>query len=82
MTLDDDVLDRISALVDEEHELIDKAAPGGPLSEADEARRRELEIRLDQCWDLLRQRRARRDAGLDPNEAAVRRAETVEGYQQ
>jgi hypothetical protein len=52
------------------------------LNETDEARLQELEVRLDQCWDLLRQRRARRDAGLDPSDAKVRRAETVEGYQQ
>ena len=80
--MDDDVLDRISALVDEEHDLVGKASPGEPLSEADEVRLGEVEIRLDQCWDLLRQRRARRDAGLDPGDAAVRGAETVEGYQQ
>ena len=80
--MDDDVLDRISALVDEEHDLVGKASPGEPLSEADELRLSEVEVRLDQCWDLLRQRRARRDAGLDPDDAAVRGAETVEGYQQ
>ena len=80
--MDDDILDRIGALVDEEHDLVGKASPGEPLGEADETRLQELEVRLDQCWDLLRQRRARRDAGLDPDDAAVRRAETVEGYQQ
>ena len=80
--MDDDVLDLINALVEEEHHLVGKAEPGHPLSDDDEARLQQLEVRLDQCWDLLRQRRARRDAGLDPTDAKVRRAETVEGYQQ
>jgi hypothetical protein len=80
--MDDDVFDRINELVDEEHHLDSKASPEVPLTEADEARLREIEVRLDQCWDLLRQRRARRDAGLDPDDATVRPAETVEGYQQ
>jgi hypothetical protein len=80
--VDDDLFDRINELVDEEHQLDRKASPEDPLTEADEARLREIEVRLDQCWDLLRQRRARRDAGLDPDDATVRPAETVEGYQQ
>ena len=80
--MDDDLLARISALVDEEHHLMGKASPGEPLGEADELRLSELEVGLDQCWDLLRQRRARRAAGLDPDEASVRGADTVENYQQ
>jgi len=80
--MDDDLFDRINELVDEEHRLDGKASPSDPLTETDEARLREIEVRLDQCWDLLRQRRARRDAGLDPADATVRPAETVEGYQQ
>jgi hypothetical protein len=80
--MDDDLFERISALVDEEHHLVGKAAPGEPLNVDDETRLRDLEVRLDQCWDLLRQRRARRSAGLDPDDAEVRRPETVEGYQQ
>jgi Protein of unknown function (DUF2630) len=80
--VDDDVLDRINALVDEEHHLEAKATPGKPLDEDDEARLRDLEVRLDQCWDLLRQRRARRAAGLDPADAEVRPPGIVEGYQQ
>jgi Protein of unknown function (DUF2630) len=80
--VDDDLLDRINSLVDEEHELEHKASPGTPLSEDDENRLRDLEVRLDQCWDLLRQRRARRAAGLDPTEAEVRSPGVVEGYQQ
>ena len=54
--MDDDVIASIGALVDEEHRLHAKAGPGEPLTEDDEARLRDLEVRLDQCWDLLRQR--------------------------
>jgi hypothetical protein len=78
-SMDDDILQRIKSLVDEEHHL---TKPGEPPSEADHARIRELEVQLDQCWDLLRQRRARRDAGQDPDTAAVRPEGTVEGYLQ
>jgi hypothetical protein len=80
--MDETLSDRINDLVDEEHHLLGKASPGEPLTESDEARLRHLEVQLDQCWDLLRQRRARREAGLDPDGAAVRPADTVEGYQQ
>jgi hypothetical protein len=82
MNIDDDLIDRINALVDEEHHLEHKAAPGSPLSEADEAHLRGIEVRLDQCWDLLRQRRARREAGLDAGFSGVRAPDVVEGYQQ
>jgi len=50
------------------------------VTDADRARLRRLEVTLDQCWDLLRQRRARRAAGLDPDDARVRDEKTVEGY--
>jgi len=80
--MDETVSARINDLVDEEHRLLGKASPGEPLAEADEARLRHLEVELDQCWDLLRQRRARREAGLDPDGAAVRPEDTVERYQQ
>ena len=79
---DDDVIRQIDKLVEEEHRLFEHSASGKPLSEDDERRLKELEGRLDQCWDLLRQRRARRDAGLDPDEVAVRDPSVVEGYQQ
>jgi hypothetical protein len=72
---DDDLLSRISQLVAEEHEL-----SGGGAGVA--ARRREIEEQLDQCWDLLRQRQAKRDAGDDPALARVRPIEQVEHYQQ
>jgi hypothetical protein len=52
------------------------------LSEADDARLKTVEVALDQCWDLLRQRRAKRHAGQDPDEAEVRDPSTVEGYVQ
>jgi hypothetical protein len=71
---DDDLLARISALVTEEHELT-----AGPDTAA---RRRQLEEQLDQCWDLLRQRQARREAGDDPSEAHARPIDQVEHYQQ
>ena len=78
---DRQVIERIGALVDEEHELERGAGPDGLDPEAD-ARRRDIEIALDQCWDLLRQRRARRATGADPDEAAVRPPDVVERYQQ
>ena len=49
---------------------------------AETERLRAVEVELDQCWDLLRQRRALRDAGADPNQAKARDADTVERYQQ
>ena len=78
---DPEVIRHIGALVDEEHELERRQAASGP-DEAAEDRLREIEVALDQCWDLLRQRRARREMGENPDEAAVRDVRTVEGYQQ
>lgn len=78
---DTDLVDRIDELVEEEHRL-ERAHAGEGLSDEDKARLREVEIRLDQAWDLLRQRRARRDAGLDPSDVQTRSADVVEGYQQ
>ena len=78
---DAELLATISQLVDEEHRLErDHAATG--LDAASQQRRGEIEVALDQCWDLLRQRRARRDAGQDPNQAEPRAGGTVEGYRQ
>ena len=79
---DDDVIRQIDALVEEEHRLFQHSTSGRPLTEDDERRLKELEVRLDQCWDLLRQRRARRNAGLDPADVEVRDPSVVEGYQQ
>jgi hypothetical protein len=76
---DQELLARIHELVEEEHRLESGQDALGP---DDEERLHRLEVALDQCWDLLRQRRARRKAGLDPDTAAVRPESTVEGYAQ
>jgi hypothetical protein len=78
---DTEILKHITALVNEEHELMNKAEGVG-LDDEQEARMNSLEVSLDQCWDLLRQRRARRHAGLNPEEAQVRDPSIVEHYQQ
>jgi hypothetical protein len=78
---DTQIVEQIDQLVAQEHDLEREHAATG-LSDADRDRLREIEVRLDQCWDLLRQRRARRSAGQDPGEAHVRPAEVVEHYQQ
>ena len=77
---DRDILHRITGLVDEEHELRERHVGVG-LHDHDRARLAELERQLDQCWDLLRQRRARREFGEDPDSASLRDADTVEGYE-
>ena len=79
---DDQVIRSIDRLVNEEHRLHGHVTSGKPLSDADHRRLRELEVQLDQCWDLLRQRRARRHAGQDPDAAEPRDEGVVEGYQQ
>ncbi|MDQ2887418.1 MAG: DUF2630 family protein [Chloroflexota bacterium] len=78
---DQEILQRIQALVDEEHKLTQQSHVGD-LEEDQHARMRALEVSLDQCWDLLRQRRARRNAGLNPDEAEVRPSSIVENYKQ
>ena len=78
---DAEIARRINELADEEHQL-ERSHAGGGLSVEEQTRLRELEIALDQCWDLLRQRRARREYDQDPDQAQVRDANTVEGYQQ
>lgn len=76
-----EVVRHINELADEEHRL-ERAHAGTPLRDDELRRMREIEVALDQCWDLLRQRRARRGAGSNPDQAAVRPEGTVEGYQQ
>ena len=76
---DQDVIGRINEIAHEEHGLWEKEGRG-ETSEAEQERLRELGVTLDQCWDLLHQRRARRSAGLDPDDASVRDPRTVEGY--
>ena len=75
-----DVLAKINALVDEEHHLLTRQEGGATNDE--HARLARLEVELDQCWDLLRQRRARRAAGEDPSGAQPRDENTVEHYKQ
>jgi hypothetical protein len=77
-----EILARVSGLIETEHELRNQVAAGTLSSEQERERLRSAEEALDQCWDLLRQRRARREAGDDPDGAAVRPAAEVEGYQQ
>jgi hypothetical protein len=76
---DKDVLSHIDELVAEEHALRARATNPG-LDDAGRARLRELEVQLDQCWDLLRQRRARSEFGQNPDGAATRSADQVEHY--
>jgi len=71
----------IDRMVEEEHQLWEREA-AGEASEFDRQRLAELRVSLDQCWDLLRQRRARRDAGQNPEGAELRSPEVVERYQQ
>jgi hypothetical protein len=76
---DSDVLSRINELAHEEHALWGKEGRQ-EISDAEHRRLEQLQVTLDQCWDLLHQRRARRAAGLQPDEAQIRDAPTVEGY--
>jgi hypothetical protein len=78
---DEALIQRIGALVEEEHEL-ERAIAQERAAPESEGRLRDLEVALDQCWDLLRLRRARRDAGQSPDAATTRPAEVVERYQQ
>jgi len=71
----------IEQLVDEEHELWQRESDGAATDE-DRRRLQAVKVSLDQCWDLLRQRRARRDAGIDPGGAEARSPEVVERYEQ
>lgn len=73
---DTDILERIKSLMDEEHSMRSGEAP------VDQERLGDVEEMLDQCWDLLRQRRARREFGDDPDDANARDIDTVEGYKQ
>jgi hypothetical protein len=75
---DEQIHETIKRLVDEEHAIW----MSGPATTEDHARLRELNNSLDQCWDLLRQRQALREAGADPNAAQSRPATEVESYLQ
>ena len=76
---DKTVTESIDKLAREEHELFARESRG-IATDADRERLRHIQIMLDQCWDLLRQRRARREFGFDPDEARIRDEKTVEGY--
>jgi hypothetical protein len=78
---DESVLQHIERLVAREKEL-EESHEGREATAEDRRRLGEIEIELDRCWDLLRQRRARRAAGLDPDQASERPAEVVEDYLQ
>jgi len=80
MAEDSDIRTRIGSLIDEEHRLREALQAGEITADDEHERLKGLEVELDQCWDLLRQRRARREFGQDPDEAAVRDAGTVENY--
>jgi hypothetical protein len=79
---DTTVLSRINALVDEEHQLRQQVQAGQISGEDERTRLREVEEALDQCWDLLRRRRAARAAGNDPDGASAQPVSEVEGYLQ
>ena len=78
---DQQVLDRIDQLVKEEEELLHRHEGEG-LDDDEHARLEELQVQLDKAWDYLRQRRALRRAGDDPDDASVRDGGTVEEYEQ
>jgi hypothetical protein len=82
---DETIASRIEKLVDEEHELRNREQADSTDDDAlavDRERLKSVEVELDRCWDLLRQRRALRNAGADPDEAHARDEGTVEGYLQ
>lgn len=79
---DKEILGRIDDLINTEHELRAKLAAGQLTTNEEHAALRSAEEALDQCWDLLRQRRARRQYGDDVDQAATRPASEVEGYLQ
>jgi hypothetical protein len=79
---DNNVLGRINGLVDEEHKLRGQLSRGEISSDEEHARLKELEEALDQCWDLLRRRRAARETGNDPDAERAHSVGEVEGYLQ
>ena len=79
---DKEILGHIDELIQTEHDLRAKLAAGELSSSEERAQLRSTEEALDQCWDLLRQRRARREFGEDPGESTARPTSEVEGYMQ
>jgi hypothetical protein len=78
---DEDLISNINQLAEEEHAL-ELASRDGPLNEEEQSRLEHLAVSLDQCYDLLRQRRAKRAAGMDPDLATPRGPDVVEHYEQ
>ena len=78
---DADVMNHIEELVAEEHRLLDQGGGEG-LDAAGHARLADVKVQLDRAWDLLRQRRAHEEFGLDPDNTSERSADVVEGYEQ
>jgi hypothetical protein len=79
---DEQIHDHIEHLVEEEQALYERASHEDGLTGEERRRLDEIKVRLDQYWDLLRQRRALREHGMDPGSAHVRDPEVVEGYEQ
>ena len=79
---DKEIFRTIDDLINTEHDLRGRLAAGELTSEQEHEQLRAVEEQLDQCWDLLRQRRARREFGEDPSGLAARPVSEVEGYQQ
>jgi hypothetical protein len=79
---DKEILAYIGDLIQTEHKLREQYAAGQLTSAQERGQLRSAEEALDQCWDLLRQRRARREFGENPNETALRPVGEVEGYMQ
>lgn len=80
MAHDIDIQAHIGSLIDEEHRLRAQLQQDAISADEEHDRLRSVEVELDRCWDLLRQRRAKREFGDDPDEAQVRSERTVEGY--
>ena len=82
MTSDASISAHIEQLVDEEHTLRGRHTDGSGLSPEEHARMEAIKVELDRCWDLLRQREAHEEFGLDPDNTSDRGEKTVEGYEQ
>ncbi|GAA0255049.1 DUF2630 family protein [Cryptosporangium japonicum] len=82
MSSEKQIIGRVDELVAEEHSLRQKLSAGELTAAEEHERLKQVEEELDQCWDLLRQRRARREAGQNPDDAAARPVSEVEGYLQ
>ncbi|MDQ3732531.1 MAG: DUF2630 family protein [Actinomycetota bacterium] len=79
---DNEIHERLNQLLEEEHELRERLSRDEITPDEEQTRVREIEVERDQCWDLLRQRDALREAGRNPDEAKVRPPGEVEGYLQ